>query len=108
MLGLELARYAVAPGLGRNAAIETAKTATSDGTVAISVQIAGYRMVSFDPALTSVELAVRTGTGSYASGTVTLRWHDGDWRIVVDPATGQMTEVQPLGNLGGFTVWGAK
>jgi hypothetical protein len=106
-LGLLLAQYAVAPGLGRTAAISAAKDATTAEAGSASIQIAGYRIISFSHSLTNVDLAVRTDDGTYAAGIVALRWYRGDWRLVVDPSSGQTANVAPIESLGGFTVWEA-
>ncbi|WP_169515593.1 hypothetical protein [Glaciibacter superstes] len=104
-LGARLAAEAVAPGLGRDAALRAQEAATGDGD-GTSIQVAGYRMASYDPALATVEIAIRVGNGSYAAGAITLRWVDDDWLLVVDPSTGRMGNPNALSNLGGYTLWG--
>jgi len=103
--GAELAASAIAPGLGQNAAIEAAGAAS--GAVPGTVQIAGYRLDRYDPESTDMALVVRTDDGSYASGDLVLKWIQGDWKLVVDPGTGQLAELRAIASLGGFTPWGS-
>jgi hypothetical protein len=104
-LGAELAASAIAPGLGRNAALEAANAASSaaPGTI----QIAGYRLDRYDPESTDIALVVRADDGTYASGDLVLKWSEGDWKLSVDPGTGQLAELRALASLGGFTPWGS-
>jgi hypothetical protein len=104
-LAVQVAEHGVADGLGKSLAVQAAKTA-GDGSSA-TIQIAGFQVVTYDPSLASVKLAVRTDAGTLASGVVTLRWQDADWRMVADPSTGQTSSVQPIESLGGYVPWGA-
>jgi hypothetical protein len=104
-LGAELAASAIVPGLGQNAAIEAAGAAS--GSPPGTIQIAGYRLDRYDPDLTDITLVVRADDGSYASGNLALKWSQGDWKLVVDPGTGQLAELESLSSLGGFTPWGS-
>lgn len=103
-LGAELAASAIAPGLGQNAAIEAA--AAASGSSSGTIQIAGYRLDRYDPESTDIALVVRADDGSLATGDLVLKWSQGDWRLIVDPATGRLAELRALVSLGGFTPWG--
>lgn len=104
-LVVQVAQQGVADGLGKSLAIEAARTAADQSSA--TIQIAGFRVVSYDPSIASVNLAVRTNVGTFANGVVTLRWQDADWRMVADPSSGQTASVQPIESLGGFIPWGA-
>ena len=49
-----------------------------------SVQLAGFRVISYTPDVATVALALSNSaaTGAYATATVALQWDRGDWRAV--------------------------
>ena len=104
-LAKELALSTVAPGAGRALAIEAAETATT--MTSQTLRIVGYRLDGYSPELAKVTLAVQTVDGSLVSGELALTWTDGDWKLIADPATGAVTDLNSLSSLGGFIPWGA-
>jgi hypothetical protein len=105
-LGAKLASTATAPGLGRDAATRGSVEGGASTDRAASIQIAAYQL-TFGGTTADVTIVVRSTDGDYAAGTLAMKWVADDWKIVVDPTTGQMTSVRPIQNLGGFIPWGA-
>jgi len=68
-----------------------------------TLQIAGFRFVSYDGGGAVIELVVRVSNGGLASLPTTMRWEDGDWRYVV-PLDGD-PDVRQVPSLAGYAAW---
>lgn len=101
----------VVAGPGRDELLDQLRQARPDepadqasGSLA---QLAGYRIVSYTPDTTVVTLVNgATATNSLKSGDVTVRWQDGDWKLVARPDGWISTPPTPLRSLAGFTPFG--
>lgn len=69
------------------------------------VELAGFRIIDATADRCTVALAMRVGE-RLASGTFTLVWHDGDWRLL-PPGPGQElgAPYAELRDLSGFIAW---
>lgn len=65
----------------------------------------GYHVIGESPAATTLELAIRTQTGSVAAITYTMVWDRNDWLVLI-PDQGT-TVSRPLTDFVGFNPWGA-
>jgi hypothetical protein len=70
-------------------------------------QIAGFRFYSYTPAVATVGLVRRTPAGAYSITTLTVRWLDGDWKLLAPPGGSWPAVTTPLLDLGGVAAWGA-
>jgi hypothetical protein len=95
----------IAPGAGRDAALSAAGAEASSSTA--RVQVAGFKVNSYNPDETTVDVAwsVTSSSGALVSMPVVLRWVDGDWKIALDDAGQPPFSASPLQNLGGYTPW---
>lgn len=98
----ELAQKLTVPGPGRDAAIASADSGSSN---AIRYQIAGYKILSYDGETAKVDLAVNAASGQLVSFVWSLRWTDGDWKFVVTDAGASPIAPAALTSLGGYTPW---
>lgn len=100
-----------AEGPGRDAALSQLP---ADGSVvpaddtAAQVQLAGFQFLSYTEDETVIDLAIR-GVSNNQTGFVhsvfTLRWEEGDWRVVHTPEGAPFAGVQTLPSLAGYVPW---
>jgi hypothetical protein len=74
------------------------------------VQLVGFTVLNYDAGRSTVDLAFRAtrrdGTAGLAHMPLSLRWEDGDWKVVL-PATGEVFPgVGPIPDLTGYVPWG--
>lgn len=93
----------LAQGPGREAALRAPETATGDDDA--SVQIAGFRLVSYDGEEASVQLAFTSSYGLNLVFTVDMRWEEGDWKQVLADDGEVITPPYPLEAITGFVRW---
>ena len=103
-------RELTAEGPGRDAALrrlaaEGVQPAPSGG----SVQVTGFQVLAYtgDEATVDLAFAVRErgGRAGYVSWPATLRWEEGDWKLVLDDAGEFTAGVQSLPDLTGYVYW---
>lgn len=99
--------YFLASGPNRDAVL--AEGGSNSGTQGVRVEVAGFRLLSYDGKTASVDIAVR---GSSQGQSVTLSmiyslvWENGDWKLTVsNPAAPINVAVIP--DLAGYITWGA-
>jgi hypothetical protein len=96
-----------AAGPGRDRALQLLKSDTSAATS--GVQIAGFTFLNYDKVSTTVDLAIRAlksgGQTGYAHIPVTLRWEQGDWKVLFAPDGSLGTGAGPIPDLTGYTPW---
>ena len=80
------ARKLMVPGPGTDALIHELQTDQSASGYTVP-QLAGYRVIDASPDRVSLMLATSVNS-AYMSLTLTLVWHDGDWRLQ-PPAAGE-------------------
>ncbi|MBW4700319.1 hypothetical protein [Micromonospora sp. RL09-050-HVF-A] len=74
-------------------------------------QIAGFSFQSYSPDTAVIGLAFRApsaGTARYHILSLTLRWRDGDWRMVAPPAGAWTSVNRVTTDLVGVVEWGAQ
>jgi hypothetical protein len=76
-------RKLMVPGADTDALIRELDDDSSSGSAA--TQLAGYRFIDAGPDRATVMLAIPVES-AYMSATLTLVWHDGDWRVQPPPA----------------------
>lgn len=91
-----------APGPGRDAAIAADTQQSNTGT---SVQIAGFKVLSYDGENATIDTAFELNTGSLISFPSAVKWIDGDWKLVVTDEGQPPFRPTTLQNLGGYIVW---
>lgn len=100
----------IATGPGRDAlanAVERQPVPTK-GSRTGGVQVAGFTIVRYEPGSAVVDLAFgsdRPEAPGYAHGQSTLRWEEGDWKLVLAQRGGPFDAAQPIANLTGYTPW---
>ena len=99
------AEYVFAPGPYRDQLL--GQSTSTSSTVGTRTTIQGFRILSYDGANATIDLAlsVSTATGTTTvSGVYTLVWSSGDWKVSTDTAT--PLDVAPIPNVAGYTTWG--
>ncbi|GAB2938833.1 hypothetical protein GCM10027047_39010 [Rhodococcus aerolatus] len=83
------------------------KPAGSDSTSPTSIQLAGFRFITYTPDQASITLAYNVGgaTGQYSGLTFALQWYSGDWRVVPQPGPSIVVTAASLPSLASFTPW---
>ncbi|MGN9920322.1 hypothetical protein [Micromonospora palomenae] len=74
-------------------------------------QIAGFSYQSYTPETAVIGLALRApsaGTPRYHVLSLTLRWRDGDWRMVAPPGGAWTSINRQTSELTGIVEWGAR
>ncbi len=100
------ARKLILPGPDRDRLVREIQADADEPPDGAAAQLAGFRIIDASRDRLSVALAMRAGAG-YGSATLTLAWHDGDWRVV-PPRPGEEygAPFAQLDDLDGFVVWG--
>ncbi len=66
-------------------------------------QVAGFKFVAYSPDLAVIQFASKfTGRTFFQVTTATLRWHKGDWRLVLQPDGGESASESTITSLSGF------
>ncbi len=94
----------LAQGPGRDAALRNPDPPASDDNDT-SIQIAGFRLVSYDGEEASVQLAFTSSMGLNLVFTIDARWEDGDWKQVLADDGAAITPPYPLESITGFVRW---
>ncbi|MEV7663595.1 hypothetical protein [Paenarthrobacter sp. NPDC089316] len=100
----KLADKLLMPGTGRDTAMrEAAAKPTSPS--ATSIQVRGFLIKSYTPSESTVDLAFETSSGALAHLTLSMRWMEGDWKVM--PADDGKTYNGPsqIRDLSGFILW---
>lgn len=95
--------YAVAPGPGREIALEGVRTNTPQGNG--GTQYVGFRVESYTDAQATVSLAARNAHGVLAEITADLVWIDGDWKMSVQDNGQSKYAARAIPNLAGYVPW---
>jgi hypothetical protein len=93
----------IAEGPGKEAAAEQASrtTESSGGTV----QVAGFRLASYDGSAAKVDLAFRTSDGALISQPIDLAWQDGDWKARASDDGQLLSGITQIPDLAGYVLW---
>ncbi len=75
-------------GPGADAARES-RTKKSTATV----QLVGYRYISYTPERATIRVMIKIPSGTYRSWDMVMEWHDGDWRFWIPSTLPTFTNV---------------
>lgn len=112
-LRADAVRQLAARGAGRTAALKAA-TATGGssgnggnggGASSTKFQVAGFAVLNADDRASAVELAFRANTGALIRLPVSLRWEQGDWKVVLPPDGDLYAALGSLPDLTGYIPW---
>ena len=100
----------IAPGPGRDVLKNAAKRApvATKGAKASGAQVAGFKIIRYEPESALIDLAFAGGrpdVAGYVHGQSTMRWEDGDWKLVLAQNGGPFDAVQPIADLTGYIPW---
>lgn len=107
-LAVQSVEVFVAPGLGREKAIEITRDAVADGAIGSPdqrVQIAGFQVLEYEGDTATIDLAVRGSNGAVASVVTQLTWLDGDWKVVLQENGQPAVPLRGLDSLSGYLLW---
>ncbi|MGV9383542.1 hypothetical protein ACWDRB_47550 [Nonomuraea sp. NPDC003707] len=103
----QVTRLQVVPGTGRDAYIKSRAAITQDlDQSGVFAQLAGYRFVHYAPEVAVIQMVTRTPSSVLKVNTLTVRWVNGDWRLVLHTDGGLSPTVQQVASLTSFIVWG--
>ena len=69
------------------------------------IQTAGFRMLNYDGNTADVDIALRTSNGAIAAQVFTLKWVNGDWKVVLAPSGDLPSPMSQLPSLSGYNSW---
>jgi hypothetical protein len=93
--------HSVAAGPGQQAL--AAQGPAADGGVRI--QTVGFRLLGYDGATATVDIALRTSRGALAGQVYDLVWEGGDWKMRVSDDGSLLTPVAQIPDLSGYIPW---
>lgn len=97
----------VLPGPGRDAYIAARSGVGDEPPAGGFGQTAGFRFVTYSPDIAVIQIVSRfPSTGNLQLVTETVKWHDGDWRLELQPEGGTSPGAQRVSSLDGFVRWG--
>lgn len=97
----------VMPGKGRKAytAERSKVTNTGSNQPGSYNQLAGFKFVTYSPAVAVIEIASKNGSGALQAGPVTVDWSDGDWKLQLQANGSSSSQELPISSLVGFATW---
>jgi len=101
----------IAPGPGRRTLeAAAAKAPVADkGSTKPGAQVAGFTIVRYEADTAVIDLAFRgdrPDVAGYTHGQSTLRWQDGDWKLVLAQNGSPFDAVQAIPDLTAYVPWG--
>ncbi len=104
----QVLRLQVMPGKGREAYAKLrAQYGNTGGNQGGSYnQLAGFKFVTYSPAIAVIEMASKNGQGALQAGPVTVVWSGGDWKLQLQPDGSSSPQQLPISSLVGFAAWG--
>lgn len=105
----EVVERQVVPGLGRDAFVakRSEKEDDSASDAPEEATLAGFTVLSYnEEEATVMVLAHVPSADKYASLSVTLRWQDGDWKVLPDPDGTVYGGGSSTDGTNGFITWG--
>jgi hypothetical protein len=106
-----LVEGSVLEGPGRDALLalvateESPSAEDSPAGPEIRVQIQGFKILYYDGASATVDIAYRGSNGALAAQAYELKWHDGDWKLVVRDNGDPPTSASLLSSLADYVTW---
>jgi hypothetical protein len=94
----------VVPNAGR-AVYETNRAKVSTSAGGTYNQLAGFKYVTYSPAVATIEIVTRSDSGVMQATTGTVEWLDGDWKLELQPNGGGSPNALPVSSLVGFSTW---
>lgn len=96
----------VVPGPGRDRFTQLRSQVASDDTPDPRLnQVAGFRFVTYTPALAVIQFASKSSTGHMQVTTTTVEWSGNDWKLVLQPDGSESPTVQGIPDLTGLVAW---
>jgi hypothetical protein len=95
----------VVAGPGRNALIAALEQITERYDTSGFSQIGGFRFVSYEGDRAVIDLVVGRKGSTLRAVPTTVRWIDGDWRLVVTPRGEVWADYTLLESLDGYVAW---
>ncbi len=94
----------IMPGPGRNLAISEARVSTTPRNEGDTAQFTAFKLIDYLPDRAIVYIAVQLDDKKVAALPVTLQWHRGDWKVVLQEDGSFNGSVQPdlLQSLDGY------
>ncbi|GGO94028.1 hypothetical protein GCM10011584_34090 [Nocardioides phosphati] len=100
-----IVEHAVASGPGKTAVANSTRDGDADEGEGVSVQIRGFRLLSYSDTSAMVDFAFQNATtNSYVHASMEMAWEDGDWRVVLNP-DGSFNPGSALPDLTGYVPW---
>ena len=96
----------VMPGKGRAAYAKLRAKYGGPGSQPSSVaQLAGFKFITYSPAIAVIDMAMSNGQGSLQAYPVTVVWSGGDWKLQLQPDGSDAPQALPISSLVGFATW---
>jgi hypothetical protein len=103
----QVVQLQVTPGKGRQVYVaERSKVTNASGNQPGEYnQLAGFKFVTYSPAVAVVEIVTKNGNGGLQAGPDTVEWSDGDWKLQLQPDGSSSAQELPVTSLVGFATW---
>lgn len=98
----EITETNVAAGPGQQAALQQSGAPANTGT---SAQIAGFKIVSYQPTSATVDVALQSSDGQQIGFPIPLTWQDGDWKVQLADDGSNVFRPTILQSLSGYIPW---
>lgn len=100
-------RRQVVASEGRRKYVRNRLKVTSEVPPGTLGQVAGFRFVTYTDRTAVIQIATRfPPSGELQVTTMTMRWTDGTWKLVIQPSGGFSPTAQTIQDLSGFVPWG--
>ncbi|SDI70312.1 hypothetical protein SAMN04488693_11926 [Arthrobacter subterraneus] len=101
----KLTEQLVVPSAGQQAALEDLAERDPSSRSSTSVQISGFRLLSYTDESANVDIAFTTQNGAVGHASIPLRWTDGDWKTEIADNGQLLNEPTQLNDLSDYIPW---
>lgn len=101
----KLTEQLVVPSVGQQAALEDLADRDPSSSSGNSIQISGFRLLSYTDEAANVDIAFTTENGAMGHATIPLRWMDGDWKAEIADNGQLLDEPTQLNDLSDYIPW---
>lgn len=101
----KLTEQLVVPSAGQQAALEDLAERDFSSPSSASIQISGFRLLSYTDESANVDIAFTTQNGAVGHASIPLRWTDGDWKTEIADNGQLLNEPTQLNDLSDYIPW---
>ncbi|MFF5264585.1 hypothetical protein ACFY4C_37155 [Actinomadura viridis] len=101
----QVVRRQVMPGPGADAFVKLRSSVTLDVSEPADAQVAGFKFSAYSPQVAVIQMASRINSGALQFVVLTMQWHQGDWKLLLQADGRPGNGATSITTLDGFAPW---